>query len=315
MKMRAEAGSLETASTPSRGRNMQTTPKEFLQAQTELLAAYGAQTESQFVHLPEVNLLTHYLECGQGDPVIMIHGGNSFAASWAPLLRPLAPYFHLFIPDRPGCGLTPMVDYRGVSFREHSAAFVTAFCDSIGIERSSVVGNSMGGYFAFAFALAQPQRVAKLAIVGAAPLINDVIPIQYRLLSIPEVNRWVWSRISLRGALYAHPEKLRPEVLRCARIGASLPGAVENWLTTVEEVGAITGYRRRHSLKDEIKGIQTPTLFLQGDKDAFGTVESVRQVQKAMSNANIQVIPDAGHVPWYDAIDPCAASLLGFLRN
>ena len=139
-----------TASTPSRRPNMQATPEEFLQAQAELLAAYGAQTESQFVHLPEVNLLTHYLECGQGDPVIMIHGGNSFAASWAPLLRPLARHFHLFIPDRPGCGLTQMVDYRGVSFREHSVAFVTAFCDSTGIERSSVVGNSIGGYFALA---------------------------------------------------------------------------------------------------------------------------------------------------------------------
>jgi pimeloyl-ACP methyl ester carboxylesterase len=97
--------------------------------------------------------------------------------------------------------------------------------------------------------------------------------------------------------------------------GAGLPGAVENWLTTVEEVVAITGYRNRNSLKSEIKGIHTPTLFLQGDKDAFGTVESVREVQKAMSNANIQVIRNAGHLPWYDATSQCAASLLSFLRN
>jgi pimeloyl-ACP methyl ester carboxylesterase len=304
-----------TASTPIRRPNMKATPEEFLLAQAELLAAYGAQTESQFVHLPEVNLLTHYLECGQGDPVIMIHGDNSFAASWAPLLRPLARHFHLFIPDRPGCGLTQRVDYRGVSFREHSVAFITAFCDSIGIERSSLVGNSMGGPFAFTFALAQPQRVARLAIVGPAPLINDAMPIQYRILSIPEVNRWVWSRIAGGRTLYAHPEKLRPEVLRCARIGASLPGAVENWLTTVQEVGAVTGYRRRYSIKSQIKGIQIPTLFLQGDKDAFATVDSFRQVQKTMANANIQVIRSAGHLPWYDAIDHCAASLLGFLHN
>jgi pimeloyl-ACP methyl ester carboxylesterase len=103
---------LETASTPRRGRNMQTTPEKFLRAQTDLLAAYGARTESHFVHLAEVNLLTHYLECGHGDPVILIHGGNSFAASWAPLVRPLASYFHLFIPDTPGCGLTQMADFH-----------------------------------------------------------------------------------------------------------------------------------------------------------------------------------------------------------
>jgi len=82
----------------------ETTSDEFRDAQTRLLEAYGAQTESHFVALSEPALRTHYLESGRGDAVLMIHGGNSFAASWAPLIKPLSRQFHLYLPDRPGCG-------------------------------------------------------------------------------------------------------------------------------------------------------------------------------------------------------------------
>ena len=157
-----------------------TTSDEFLDAQAKLLEAYRAQSDSHFVDLSEPALHTHYLESGQGDAVLMIHGGNSFAASWAPLIEPLSREFHLYLPDRPGCGLTDKVDYRGVPFRKHSVAFVRSLLDRIGIKRVSIVGSSMGGYFAFAFALAHPERVVKIAVIGAAPLINDAMPVPHR---------------------------------------------------------------------------------------------------------------------------------------
>ena len=298
---------------------MQTTTEEFGKAQAKLLAAYDAHPESHFVGLPEPPLRTHYLECGLGDPVVMIHGGNSFAASWAPLISPLSRSFHLYLPDRPGCGLTDKVNYRGVPFRQHSVAFLKGFLDAVGVERVSLVGNSMGGYFAFAFALAYPARVSKIAIIGAAPLINDAMPIPHRVLSIPGVNRWVWARVSARAALpralFAQPEKLRPEVLQSARVGAGLPGAVESWLTMVEAVGTLAGFRRRCSLKDEMKEIAAPTLFIQGDKDGFGTVESVQKVQNEIPNSRMEVVSNAGHVPWYDETENCARILVTFLST
>src|SRR5713226_4461145 len=155
---------------------VQTTADEFREAQAKLLAAYDACPASRSVRLAEPCLHTHYLECGEGDPVIMIHGGNSFAASWAPLIRPLSRHFHLYLPDRPGCGLTEKVNYRGLPFRQHSVAFLKGFLDAVAVERVSLVGNSMGGYFAFAFALAYPARVSKIAVIGAVPLINDAMP-------------------------------------------------------------------------------------------------------------------------------------------
>src|SRR5258706_858025 len=191
---------------------LETTSDEFRDAQVKLLEAYRAQTDSHFVDLSEPALRTHYLESGDGDAVLMIHGGNSFAASWAPLIQPLSRQFHLYLPDRPGCGLTDKVDYRGVAFRQHSVAFVRNLLDRIGIGRISIVGSSMGGYFAFAFALAYPERVVKIAVIGATPLINETMPVPHRMLSVPGLNRFISSPVSARPAppraLYAQPEKL-----------------------------------------------------------------------------------------------------------
>jgi pimeloyl-ACP methyl ester carboxylesterase len=298
---------------------MKTTSDEFRDAQAKLLEAYSAQTDSHFVDLSEPALRTHYLESGHGDAVLMIHGGNSFAASWAPLIQPLSRQFHLYLPDRPGCGLTDKVDYRGVPFRQHSVAFVRNLLDRIGIERATLVGNSMGGYFAFAFALAHPERVVKIAVIGATPLINNAMPIPHRMLSVPGLNRFIWSRVSARAtpprALYAHPEKLRPEVLSCARVGGRLPGAVKSWLTMVEELGTLAGFRARYNLKGEMKNIRVPSLFIQGDKDGYGTVASVQRVQKGMPRSQLEVVPNAGHVPWYDETEHCLRSLQHFLRK
>jgi pimeloyl-ACP methyl ester carboxylesterase len=299
--------------------SMGATADEFSDAQARLLCAYEAVAQSRFVHLKDPPLKAHYLESGDGEPVVLLHGGNSFAASWAPLIQPLAAHFHLYLPDRPGCGLTEKLNYRGVSFREHSAAFVKRFLDAAGVERAALVGNSMGGYFAFAFALAYPERVSRIAALGAIPLINDAMPIPHRMLSIPGLNRWIWSRVSAKrqppSALYAHPERLLPEVLECARIGGSLEGARESWLTMVEEVGSVFGYRARYNINKEMAGISAPTLFIIGDKDGFGTVESVARVQQRMRAARTIIIPDAAHVPWYDDPTACTRELLSFLSQ
>jgi hypothetical protein len=68
----------------------ETTSDGFRDTQARLLKAYSAQAASHVVGLSEPALRTHYPESGHGDAVLMIHGGNSFAASWAPLIQPLS---------------------------------------------------------------------------------------------------------------------------------------------------------------------------------------------------------------------------------
>ncbi len=83
----------------------------------------------------------------------------------------------------------------------------------------------------------------------------------------------------------------------------------------IEEIGTLGGFRARYNLKAEMNTIHVPSLFIQGDKDGYGTVASVQRVQRDMPDAQLDVVPNAGHVPWYDDAEHCVRSLQHFLRT
>lgn len=151
----------------------------FKEAQGRLLAKDHVTARSRFVRLPKPPLSVHVLVGGEGAPVLLIHGGAAIAAQWSPLLAELQREFHWFAPDRPGCGLTDKFDYsKGTPFKQHAREFVGSIMDALGLRHASLVGNSMGGYWALLFALAEPDRVDKLVLLGspAASLPPDQRP-------------------------------------------------------------------------------------------------------------------------------------------
>jgi pimeloyl-ACP methyl ester carboxylesterase len=98
--------------------------ERFLRAQAVLLAGNGNSVHSRFVQIAEPSLRVQVLEGGQGEPVLLLHGGDGVAAQWEPLLSRLSSGFHIYAPDRPGCGLTDMFNYHNVTLREHAVDFV-----------------------------------------------------------------------------------------------------------------------------------------------------------------------------------------------
>ena len=120
-------------------------------------------------------------------PPVPGHGGLSHAGDWLPLAGLLPGY--VVIPDRPGCGLSYRIDYRSVDYRRAAADWILDLATSIEAERIDLVGNSMGGYFAMAFAIAHPERVRRLVLVGApVGLDRGEIPLILRLMGNPIIG-------------------------------------------------------------------------------------------------------------------------------
>ena len=110
------------------------------------------------VEIAALRLRAHVVEVGRGEPLLLIHGGGAAGASWLPLMTRLSGR-RLIVPDRPGCGLSDGFLYDGVDMRAHAVDFVSGVLDALKVARASIVGNSMGGYYALCFALAHPDRV------------------------------------------------------------------------------------------------------------------------------------------------------------
>src|SRR3989454_4292080 len=109
---------------------------------------------------------TEMIEVGEGPPLVLLHGGLGEAGGWAPILPLLARRFHLYVPDRPGHGLSEPFDYRGVDQSELCAKFLADVLDFSDLRSVPLVGSSMGGFCAIAFYLRHPERVSRLIFPG-----------------------------------------------------------------------------------------------------------------------------------------------------
>jgi pimeloyl-ACP methyl ester carboxylesterase len=293
-----------------------------LALQEQFLRTRGTVAKRRDVWLESLGLRASVLEAGAGEPVLMVHGGGATAVSLEPLLSRLQHQFHLLVPDRPGCGGTDFVDYRTVVLRDHAIIFLEGILDHFRIDRVNLIGNSIGGYFGLVYALAHPERVRKLVFVGAITGLDRHAPILFRLLGVPGLNRLLaatvarpsnWYMKQLFAFLVADMSHVTEEHLRIAYAQAVIPGAERSWLSSLEELTTILGVRPRNYLFPELNRLQTPTLFVWGDRDKFSPSSIGEQACAVLPDARIVVVDGAGHLCWMDRTDDCVRAIVEFL--
>ena len=127
---------------------------------------------SRFVRIQEgdLDLQLHYNDAGEGaETVVMLHGSGPGASGWANFNRNVEPLvaagYRVILMDCPGWSKSNPIVCTG-SRSDLNARALKGLLDAIGLERVHIIGNSMGGHSAVAFALANPARVGKLVLMG-----------------------------------------------------------------------------------------------------------------------------------------------------
>jgi 2-hydroxy-6-oxonona-2,4-dienedioate hydrolase len=129
-------------------------------------------SSSRFVDVPdgETRYRIHYNDCGTGPGVVvMLHGSGPGASGWANFQRNVEPVvaagWRVLLIDCPGWSRSDSVVCTG-SRSDLNARITKGVLDALGIERAHLIGNSMGGHSAVAFALACPERAGRLVLMG-----------------------------------------------------------------------------------------------------------------------------------------------------
>ncbi|MBE7556017.1 MAG: alpha/beta fold hydrolase [Anaerolineales bacterium] len=255
--------------TQFRAAEADTAQQRFIELQQKLLDHYGVQAKSRYVHLQEPRLRAHILEAGQGEPVVIFHGGDGEAVNWVPLMAPLQGRLHLFATDRPGFGLTDPFDYRRVDLRSHAANFVRSLLDALELESATLMGGSMGGFFALAAALAHPHRVKKLILVGMPAGISKSGSLPLRIIcGVPGLAKlFMAGRPSMKNQRQQYEKMFHVDLtkvpdlyLETRRIaGVSLPGAQETWAVLLPRLVNLNGFRPEVNLANELPHLEQPT--------------------------------------------------------
>ncbi|HLF67370.1 MAG TPA: alpha/beta hydrolase, partial [Gammaproteobacteria bacterium] len=295
--------------------------QKFAQVQHAWLATAGSQARSHFLPYKALKGHIHVLEAGAGDPLLLLHGGNAFSALWEPLLFALQSDHHLIAPDRFNCGLSTPINYKKLNLIEHAIHFMDAVFDHYGFSSVNVMGNSLGGYWAMLYALHKPERINKIILIGA-PGGTQAPPFILRLSSLPLINQFLFYLMMrapdsteklFERALVADIKHLPPAIFPLMHLGLRLPGAQKAWLDILEMTCTVKNIKPQYWLLDKLPQIQHKTLLLWGDKDVFGTQSQAREVQSALPHAELNMIPNAGHMPWLDQGEYCARAIREFL--
>ena len=255
---------------------------------------------------------TYALVSGDGPcPTILVHGGVGNTIEWAEIAarldRPVV------IADRPGFGLSHAHDYHRVDYRADAVRWLLELADGLGAEQIDLVGNSMGGFFAIAFAAAHPERVRRLILSGSPGGVFPRLGLFLQLWATPGIGALI-SRIKFRdtetlrkrafGGILVHPDRLPTDLLEVALAGINLPGTAETNRAILQNVANFRGWRPEMRLDDPLAALEVPTLFAWGAKDQLAPADVGRDLAQWMSNAKLAVIEDAGHIPHIDQQPP-----------
>ena len=285
----------------------------------------GILAQSKFVSAGTPARQIHYLELGVGNPVILVHGGGSHSTEWMSLLRPLSQHFHLFVVDRPGCGLTYEVEYATLSIRDNAVEFLGSCMDALSLEKASIVGNSMGGYFSLCFALQHSERVKKLLLIGAPAGLNLWVPVMLRVLGMPGVNKLLLHSIArpsvenlkkvYKELLVADIDKVPLMYLQHSFWGQLLPGAVRGFLSLLENALTLRGFRKDLYIGEKLGQLKIPVRFIWGDRDVYEKPKTGIQKAAAIPDSQFHVVENAGHCPWFDQPHQCAQLATAMLQD
>ena len=254
---------------------------------------------------------------------LLIHGGLSEGSEWGLLAGRLDG--RIAIADRPGCGLSYRIDYGRIDdFRGAASEWVDEVVNGLGEEQVDLIANSMGAYFAMAFATDHPDRVRRLVLLGAPAGLVRQLPLFLRLWGNP-VTGQVIRRLRTKdpeqlrdramGALVAHPERLPDDYLEVAFLAGRLPGSEVTSYTMLRSVADLRGWRTRLLIEEAMATLEVPTLFAWGERDAFLPASIGRSLAERMPAARFESISHAGHVAQLDEPGPIAQLVNGFLAE
>ena len=229
-------------------------------------------------------------DSGTGLPLVLLHGFPLDHTMWEHQISRFSTSHRVIAVDLRGFGQSPprnatvdMVDY---------ADDVAAILKKLGLEQVVLCGLSMGGYIAFAFQ-ERHRNLLKGLILCDTRAVADVP-------EAAKARRVTAERVLKEGTSFL-ADTMLPKLF-AEKTALTQPEMVDQTRRVIETASragvaaAARGMAQRKDYSNELAGIDVPTLLLVGETDAISPVEEMTSIAHRMPQAELRVIPNAGHM-------------------
>lgn len=264
---------------------------------------------SPAIQLDDVEL--YYREIGAGTPLILLHGLTLSGLMWTPQIASLSRNHRVIIPDLRGHGKSSVPDH-GYSFHNYAIDIKNLF-DYLNLQKTHVIGLSLGGAIATEFCVAFPDSVHSAIIISSMPPYFE-----------PD-DRWVQTLSKFRkvrdefGLNYAVENVLLKEP-----IFGKINIGINDWMNLKNAIKQFSGNPIDTDFSEQedsariiqsLPALDLPFLIMTGEKDHKTFIEASEALSEAMTNSKRVIIKNAGHLCTMEQPEEVNSEILKFLKQ
>jgi len=250
----------------------------------------------------------HHRVLGSGPELVLLHGWGTQGGIWLELAPVLAQHFHVRLVDLPGCG-------KSADCNPYDLSHVAALLAHEMPPRCGVVGWSLGGQLALAWAVKAPQQIERMALIATSPCFarredwphgvsgDELQEFRRALTADPEATLRRFYALEALGDEHAREVVAR---LRAGLEGGGTPSpaALAGGLDILLDADQ----------RAELAAISQPVLVLHGERDRVTPLAAGEHLCRNLPNAELIVIPGAAHVPFVGALPEVSSRLTLFFQ-
>jgi 2-succinyl-6-hydroxy-2,4-cyclohexadiene-1-carboxylate synthase len=264
-----------------------------------------------------INGLDYHIEItGEGHPLLLLHGFTGSSGTWQSFFERWGAHSTLICPDLPGHGrTTPIPEPERLSM-ENTVEDLKCILDDFKIEKADVLGYSMGGRVALAFALRFPERVRNLILESSSPGLENPDDRKARRMKDNQLANFIkedgieefvdyWENIPLFSSLQSLSNEITLKV-RKERLRNSPEGLASSL------VGIGTGVQP--SYWNKLEELNCRTLLIAGSKDEK-YCKIAKEMAARIKNCRIELVYEAGHAIHVEQSEKFGTIVSGFLTN
>ena len=246
-----------------------------------------------------------YLEGGQGEPLLLLHGFGANKDNFTLVARHLAPTCHVIIPDHIGFGESSRpanISYAPVAQAERLHRFVK----SLGLPRLHIGGSSMGGQIAMTYAALYPDQVQSMWLLDPGG-VWSAPPGELQELLKKGVNPLIAADTDQFAGIFSFVMS-RPPLIPRPILNVMARERIEN----IELEKRIFQAIKTDNVEGRIAGLKIPTLIVWGDQDRAINVKTAPVLQRLLPGSRVIIMEGIGHLPMVEVPGAAARDYLAF---
>lgn len=245
---------------------------------------------------------------GKGRVVVLLHGYLGSKEIWQSTIHNLAKSYRVIAIDLPGHGATPNIGY--VHSMELMAKCVKKVMDDLRLKKYVIIGHSMGGYAALAFAELFPENLKGLCLFHSTALADseEKKKDRNRAIKLVKADKRVYTRSTIQNLFATKNLKyLKDEIGFATKIALST--------SKQGAVAALEGMKDRPN-RDIILGlVEYPVMMVIGEHDNILPFESLLEQANTIKNKHVLYLEHDGHMGFLESPRVVNKAIRKFLRS